>query len=191
MKNNVLEFLLSRRSVTIKSMLKPKISNKVLNQILLAGLRVPDHGALTPWKIVILKGESKIKFGGKVVLPSFLKKNPDANKNEIELEKKRFNRASIVICVLSCPVKHNKIPEWEMQLSSSLVCYNMLLAAQSMGFAAQWVTGWCAYDERVTQALGGNRMKDKIVGFIFIGGKEAEPKERIRPNLNKIVSEWK
>ena len=177
--------------MTIKSMSKPKISDNVLNQILSAGIRVPDHGALNPWKIITLKGKARNKFSEQVVLPSFLEKNPDATKDDVELEKNRFNRASIVICVLSCPVKHDKIPEWEMHLSSSLVCYNMLLASQSLGFAAQWVTGWCAYDEKILEALGGNITKDKIVGFIYIGGKETEPKERIRPNFSKIVSEWK
>ena len=62
-----------------------------------------------------------------------------------------------------------------MHLSSSIVCYNILIAAQSLGYAAQWLTGWCAYDDNILKALGGNINKDKIAGFINIGGKEKEP----------------
>ena len=31
---------------------------------------------------------------------------------------------------------------------------------------------------------------DRISGFIYIGKKENEPKERIRPELSKVVSYW-
>jgi hypothetical protein len=33
-----------------------------------------------------------------------------------------------------------------MQLSSGAVCMNLLSSAQSMGYAAQWLTEWYAYN---------------------------------------------
>ena len=191
MKNEIINFLLHRRSVSVKSMVDVNISDKDLDDILAAGIRVPDHGALNPWKIIILRGEARHKFGREVVVKSFLKNNPKAEEDLINIEKNRFSRAPIVICVLSSPVESKKIPEWEMHLSSSIVCYNILIAAQSLGYAAQWLTGWCAYDDNILKALGGNINKDKIAGFINIGGKEKEPLERIRPAKDNVITEWK
>ena len=58
----------------------------------------------------------------------------------------RFLRANVVIAVLFSPVEGTKIPEWEMMLSAGAVCQNLLVAAQSFNYAAQWLTEWYAYN---------------------------------------------
>ena len=185
----VSEFLLKRRSVTAKTMLATDIKNEDLDKIISTGLRVPDHGALSPWKIVVFKGKSRENFGKLFIAKRFKMLNSNASKDDINFEEKRFLRAGVVICIVSSPVPHNKIPEWEMQLSSAAVCQNILICAQSLGYAAQWVTEWYSYDEFIIKELGNNP-NDRISGFIYIGKKEMEPKERIRPEISKVVSFW-
>ena len=185
----VSEFLLKRRSVTAKTMIASNVKNKDLDKIISTGLRVPDHGALSPWKIVVFKGKSRENFGKLFIAKRFKMLNSNASKDDINFEEKRFLRAGVVICIVSSPVPHNKIPEWEMQLSSAAVCQNMLICAQSLGYAAQWVTEWYSYDEVIIKELGNNP-NDRISGFIYIGKKEMEPKERIRPEVSKVVSFW-
>jgi nitroreductase len=85
------------------------------------------------------------------------------------------------------PVSHPKIPFWEMQLSSGAVCSNLLVAAQSLGYAAQWLTEWYAYNNSMIKELGGNPETDKIAGFIYIGDKDKTPIERRRPNKEKVI----
>ena len=189
MSKSVSNFLLKRRSVTAKTMQASNVTNEDLNIIIASGLRVPDHGALSPWKIIIFKGESRENFGKLFLGKRFKELNPNASKEDIIFEENRFLRAGIVICIISSPVPHDKIPIWEMQLSSAAVCQNILLCAQSLGYAAQWITEWYSYDEVITQELTNNN-DDRISGFIYIGKKENEPKERIRPELSKVVSYW-
>ena len=189
MSKSVSNFLLKRRSVTAKTMQASNVTNEDLNIIIASGLRVPDHGALSPWKIIIFKGESRENFGKLFLGKRFKELNPNASKEDIIFEENRFLRAGIVICIISSPVPHDKIPIWEMQLSSAAVCQNILLCAQSLGYAAQWITEWYSYDEVITQELTNND-DDRISGFIYIGKKENEPKERIRPELSKVVSYW-
>ena len=50
-------FYLSRRSVLAKKMKNHPIKDEHIDLIVKAGIRVPDHGALNPWKIKIIKGE--------------------------------------------------------------------------------------------------------------------------------------
>ena len=78
-----------------------------------------------------------------------------------------------------------------MQLSSAAVCMNLLTSAQSMGYAAQWITEWYAYDKDVLNALGINDSSQKVSGFIYVGEKVNDPIERVRPNMSNVTSFWK
>jgi len=187
--NNIVKFLQERRSITAKKMEAGEVLAEHLENIIKCGLRVPDHGALSPWKITIVKGEALKKFGEQVLLPEFLKAQENPNPSLAELEKSRFSRASVVLIVMSTPPRGVKIPTWEMHLSAGAVCQNLLLAAQSYSYAAQWLTEWYSYSENVISALGGDPTKDKIAGCIYIGTKLTEPTERKRPLYDESVSE--
>ena len=94
----------------------------------------------------------------------------------------------MVIAVISSPVQHKSIPKWEMQLSAGAVCTTLLYAAQSLDYAAQWLTEWYSYNQKMLKTLGGKPGKEKIAGFIYIGEKVTAPMERIRPNFDTVVS---
>ena len=184
---DVINFLQSRRSVTAKNMDSSFVTDDDLNNILSCGIRVPDHGALTPWILTVIKDEARYRIGNKILAPEFKLNNPDASKEEIEFERNRFIRASVVIGVLSKPVSHPKIPLWEMELSAGAVCANLLIAAQSLGYAAQWLTEWYSYNKIMIKEIGGDPKTDKIAGFIYIGDKVKQPIERRRPLKEKVI----
>jgi len=194
MPSDVISFLQSRRSVVAKKMLPVEPSDQQLAEIIQCGLRVPDHSNVQPWRIVVLKGESRQKFSEEVVLPA-AEKNAEKKHEKLtdtmrNLELARLQRGGLVIAVLSKPVIPHKIPVWEQQLSAAAVCSHLLIAAQSLDFAAQWITEWLAYDQAIISALGGDPQNDLIAGFIHIGGKSETPTERSRPNEAEIVSYW-
>ena len=90
--------------------MSPKpIKESDLNQIIQAGIRVPDHGALNPWKLVIIQGEQLSKIDKEVILNEYIKNHPNSDKNFQEIESKKFQRAGAVIAVLSTPVEHPSI----------------------------------------------------------------------------------
>ena len=186
--NEIINFLKRRRSVTAKNMNAGNVDSNHLDKILECGLRVPDHGALNPWKICVIKGEAKNRIGVEILAKEYKLENPEASDDDLDFEKNRFNRADVVIAVLSTPVNHPKIPQWEMELSSGAVCTNLLIAAQSLGYAAQWLTEWYAYNKVLLKEFGGDPKTDKIAGFIYIGEKQKEPTERRRPIKDKIIN---
>ena len=181
-------FYLNRRSVLAKRMKNHPIKDEHIELIVKAGIRVPDHGALNPWKIKIIKGEKLKITDEEVILSEFKKTNPHASDDMLEIESKRLQRASVVLAVLSTPVDHPKISKWEMVLSSGAVCMNLLSCAQSLGYAAQWLTEWYSYNNKMLEYLGGRLDKDRISGFIYIGHKAEEPAERRRPDPQKVIS---
>ena len=184
---NVINFLKTRRSVTAKNMSSGFVADDDLSDILSCGIRVPDHGALSPWLITVIKDKARNRIGNEILAREFEARNTEASEEEIDFERNRFLRASVVVGVLFKPVSHPKIPLWEMELSAGAVCSNILTAAQSLGYAAQWLTEWYSYNENMIKELGGNPQTDKIAGFIYIGNKDKEPIERRRPLKEKVI----
>jgi nitroreductase len=184
---NIIKFLQTRRSITAKNMICNQVNEDDLDDILSCGVRVPDHGALNPWELIVIKGDAKLRIGNDILAKEYHLNNPEASVDDINFERSRLCRASVVIAVLFKPVSHPKIPFWEMQLSSGAVCSNLLIAAQSLGYAAQWLTEWYAYNNLMIKELGGNPDTDKIAGFIYIGDKEKTPIERRRPIKEKVI----
>ena len=184
----IIDFLLTRRSVTARNLTEPGPSKEQLDMILRAAHRVPDHGKLGPWRFIILKGNARAEFG-EILGAAYKKENPDAFDELIEVEKERFQRAPVIVAVTSRITPEHKIPEWEQTLSSGAACMNMLNAAHALGLAAQWITEWPAYNEDVAKALGVGE-KERIAGFIYIGTAAQPPDERTRPEISDIVTEW-
>jgi nitroreductase len=184
---NIIKFLQSRRSITAKNMIDHNINEDDLDTILNCGIRVPDHGALNPWKLIVIKNNARLRIGNDILAKEFKINNPEATEEELDYERKRFCRASVIIAVLFKPVSHPKIPLWEMELSSGAVCTTLLIAAQSLGYAAQWLTEWYAYSKAIIIELGGNPDTDKVAGFIYIGNKEKDPIERRRPKKENVI----
>ena len=107
----------------------------------------------------------------------------------IDKDRERFNFAPLVITVVACLTPGHKVPEQEQLLSAGCVCFSLLQAAQALGFGAQWLTGWAAYDPQITQSLGLGE-DERIIGFIHIGtAREAAP-ERPRPDPIQRMVDW-
>ena len=81
-------FYLKRRSVLARKMSSEPIKDENLKIILDAGIRVPDHGALNPWKIIVIKGEKLKLIDNKIILSEFKKENPNANQEQLDIESK-------------------------------------------------------------------------------------------------------
>ena len=184
----VIDSLLTRRSVVALKLTEPGPDDAQLERILTAGLRVPDHGKLTPWRVQILRKPAQAALGD-LLADRFAKNTPGAGARIIETERQRPQRAPILLVVTSTPETESRIPRMEQMLSAGAVCLNLLHASHALGFAAQWLTEWPAYDETVKAALGYGP-DDQIVGFVYIGSAAEPPTERPRPALSDVVSEW-
>lgn len=183
-----LDLLNQRRSVPSRQLGAPGPDPDQLRRLLTAAVRVPDHGKLAPWRLILLQGEAKLHFGERLAQLA-LEANPDLPASNHEKNLKRYTYAPLVIAVIGSPVAESKVPEIEQLMSAGCVCYNLLNGAQALGFGAQWLTGWAAYDARVHDLLGlaGH---EKIVGFVHVGTAALEAPERDRPDIGTLVSTW-
>ncbi|MGH1479336.1 MAG: nitroreductase family protein [Geminicoccales bacterium] len=183
---SAIESLLQRRSVVAKNIREPGPSDHELVMILKAGIRVPDHGKISPWRLQVLGKSTQVMLGD-LQANVYARANPEARDDQILAERARPSRAPVLIAVSSRLHFDHKIPEVEQLLSCGAVCQNLLNAATLLGFAAQWLTEWPAYDPRVKQALGVPS-DQHIIGFISIGTAAEPPHERPRPAFDEVVS---
>ena len=185
---DALELLKTRKSISAPFLSSPAPSEAELAEILTIASRVPDHGKLTPWRFILFKGGAGRK-ASEALARLYADKNPGADEKKLEEERKRLAQAPLVVAVVSGAAPHEKIPEFEQLLSAGNAAMNIVLAAQALGYAAQWTTGWIAYDAEAGRILG-LKAGERFVGFIHVGTPTVPPNDRPRPALADIVSEW-
>jgi len=183
-----LDLLLSRRSGSAKAMKEPGPTMPQLQHILSAASRTPDHGKLFPWRFILFEDDARNRMG-ELLVECLLSSEPQAPPERIEMERGRFMRAPVVIGVVSRVREAIPIPEWEQILSAGAACQNLVLAAHSLGFVANWITEWPAYHPLVKERLG-LKPGERIAGFIYVGTSAVTLEERPRPALSKIVTRF-
>lgn len=180
-----LNVLMSRRSVKARDMIAPGPDKATLETILNAGMRVPDHGKLTPWRFIVLEGGEREKLGD-LIAAALVSENNTGEKIAEKMKGYATQGPTLVIAVFS-PSNERPIPIWEQWLSAGAACQNILIAATALGVASQWLTGWAATSRTVANGLGLTEM-EQIAGFLFFGTQKEEPTERPRPDFNNRVS---
>ena len=185
----VIEYLLSRRSVGVAFLREPGPNAGQLSTMLTIATRVPDHGKLTPWRLVIFEGDARLA-AGEALARIALRNNPEMDAASLNVERQRFMPAPLTVGVISRPQPNPKVPEVEQLLSAGNVAFNLVHAAHAMGFAASWVTRWFTFDPVAASALGAKE-GERFVGFIHIGTPTIVPEDRPRPTLDEIVDYWR
>jgi nitroreductase len=183
-----LALLHSRRSGKARDMVHPGPDAQQREHILLAAMRVPDHGKLSPWRFVIVDADRRAALAA-VIEAAYRAEKPQASDMEINAVRAYALDAPTLIVVLSTPKIASHIPLWEQQLSAGAAIQTMLIAAHSLGFVGNWLTGWPAYSAAVRTALGGADT-DSIAGFVFIGTPGKALEERPRPDPAQIISHY-
>ncbi|MCC0079264.1 MAG: nitroreductase [Rhodobacter sp.] len=181
----VMEFLLTRRSKPANAIRPPAPEGAALAQILTAAVRVPDHGALEPWRLLVIEDGARRRLADLVrARGPRLEVAPE----KVEKSAKRWETAPAIVAVVASPKPSDKAPELEQILSAGAVCVSLVNAALATGWGAAWITGWEAFD-RIFQETGlGLQKHEQVAGFIHLGSCETPAVERSRPDLARIVS---
>ena len=187
--SSTLALLRSRRSGKARDLVAPGPDDATLADILAIATRVPDHGKLAPWRIVVIPQEQRAAFAT-MMTDAYRAERPEAGRLELETIDSYARHAPIMLALLSTPVEGSKIPLWEQQASAGAVAMQLLNAAHAHGFAGNWLSGWPAESRVVTAALGGTNALDRVYGFFFIGTQSKPLEERPRPEQSQIISIW-
>ena len=184
-----LDTINQRRSVPSRQLAEPGPDAAQLAQLLNAAIRVPDHGKLVPFRLLTISGGARARLGEQLAA-LHLRNQADIAPSVLDKDRERFNHAPLIVAVIArIEPDHPKIPAQEQLLSAGCVAYNLLLGAQALGFGAQWLTGWAAYDRDAAQLLGLSAI-ERVIAFVHIGTAQESVPERTRPALADVVGEW-
>jgi nitroreductase len=186
---DALSLLQRRHSAPSRQLGEPAPDAATLRALLEAAIRVPDHGKLVPFRLIELRGQDKLAFGEKLTERA-LRRDPQLPESKREKERLRYTFAPLVMVVVARLHDDAGIPEIEQRLCAGNVAYNILLGAYALGFGAQWLTGWAAYDAEVA-ALLGLAKNECVIGFVHVGTPQADIPDRDRPVLDDLLSQWK
>ena len=185
---DALDLLLSRRSIPAINLGEPGPTADQIKTLLTIGARVPDHGKLAPWRFILFQGSARAD-AGEALCRLKLQREPGLDPAQQDQERARLARAPLVIAVVSTAAEHVKIPLWEQKLSAGAVCMNLLNAAYAMGFAAQWLSEWYAYDAEAAHMFGLTE-GERFAGFVHVGTPMEPPFERPRPDIAALTTNW-
>ncbi|MBY0613297.1 MAG: nitroreductase family protein [Beijerinckiaceae bacterium] len=183
----VLAFLESRRSAATATLREPGPSEAGLRRFLAIAARVPDHGALTPWRFIVVRGEARNTLS-RHMIDALASAPPEDRLLAEQKIKKVFTIAPVIVIVVSRIVAGD-IPAVEQTLSAGAACMNLVTAAGAAGFGANWITGWAAYHPVAHAALQIGP-EESVAGIILLGTTDSTQPDRARPDLDTIVSYW-
>lgn len=185
---DALDPLLLRYSTPSRQLGEPGPDHTQLLQMLAAAVHVPDHGRLMPWRFLRIGGDARLRLGD-ALAQGALQRDPPLAAASIEKERRRFSFAPVIVAVIARITPNHKIPEIEQMLSGGCVCFSLLQAAHALGFGAQWLTGWAAYDPQITALLGLGE-HERVLGFIHIGSVLEVAHDRDRPDPRELLTDW-
>lgn len=185
---NRLSALHQRKSTPSRLLGPPAPNDEELRALIEAALRVPDHGRLQPWRLLAIHGEARLALGQSLVALR------EARGEQLEpavrdKDLHRFAQAPLVLAVIARIQAGHKIPQVEQMCSAAALAQNLLIGAAALGYGAQWLTGWPAYDPDVMRLLGLGE-GECVVAFIHIGSANGSLPERERPRVEDVFSEW-
>lgn len=183
---DALSLLAERRSVG--KLTDPAPPADVLDRVLTAALRAPDHGNLRAFRVIVIEGDARHALGA-LMAASVQHGNPSIEDAGLEATKKKALRAPMILAVACTPKASPKVPEIEQILTAGCIAHGILIGLQAAGFGAMWRTGGPAYDAGVKEGLG-LRAEDHIVGFLYVGTPSSEPPSLPRPSTQDHVVRW-
>lgn len=185
-------YLSSRRTIPSAHLSGPGPDKQQCNDILTLASRTPDHGKLAPWRFILITGTARQTLNDFCVArQKAVAQDEGRSLTEAEIEKTAttFTKAPVIVVLVSTASDHPKIPLWEQELAAGAVGMNLLHASNALGFSAQWLSAWMAYDQTVCTKLGLTGI-ERIAGFFHIGTPQEGPVERARPDVSDMTTHW-
>ena len=180
------DFLARRHSFSAKLYTGGVPDHAALRSILATALRVPDHGKLEPWRLVVIERGAMKRLAE---LAATRGHALGLDVEQIEKGRGHFDRGNLAVVVISAPRTVEKIPAIEQLLSAGARCFNLLATALAAGWGANWLTGWPAHDRAfITEAFGCTE-SESVAGIIHIGTPpDTAVTDRPRPDANALTT---
>jgi len=180
---NLRSYFGARRSASKRSLKEPGPSAEHLHEILQLACRTPDYGSLTPWRFVIVRSSDVQALEAKV--QSSFQPNPVPGTEQPRI----FFDTPCLVVVIGCNKPHEKITNYEQDLSVGAVCMNLLHAANAYGYDGVWLTGKVSKDPVFLSEMKV-KAEEKVAGIIYLGSTTDDREDRPRPDVASLTQHY-
>ena len=180
-----LDFLLTRRSHPVKTLILPVPDMAELKTLLTAAVRCPDHGKLEPWRFIVLQKPALERLADLAAAQAVV--------HEMDAEKtakarRQFDSGTLAVAVVEIRRSAARIPAIEQTYSAGAVCLGLVNAALAAGWGAGWLSGWPTHDRGFVEQGLDLASEERVAGLIYLGTRTATPPERPRPDVDAITT---
>lgn len=179
------EYLRNRRSHPAKLFSGPVPDRDALIAILTAATRVPDHGKLEPWRLVVVDAPVMARLSVQAAAHA---QSIGADAEQTAKARGQFDLGRLAVVVISSPKPSPKVPVIEQVLSAGALCMNIVHAASAAGWGANWLTGWPSHDAAFIATAFGCTPLETVVGIVHIGSPGPDGADRPRPDLRALIT---
>ena len=181
----VLEFLFTRRSHPVKTLVLPVPDKAELATLLTAAARCPDHGKLEPWRFIVLQKPALERLADLAEARAVASQMEAA---QIAKARRQFDLGNLAVAVVEIRRSTARIPAIEQTYSAGAVCLGLVNAALAAGWGAGWLSGWLAHDRDFVEHGFGLNGQERVAGLIYIGTRTTMPPERPRPDIDAVTT---
>ena len=177
----------SRQHVSPKRLGDPGPDCNQIGKILAAAGAAPDHGQLTPWRLVIVAPERRYLLG-EAFADALIERDPEATEVQKQEARAKAGRGPFLLLVIArlAPALGDAHPQ-ERLISAGCAVQNMLLSAHAMGFGAGLSSGRALYS-RPMRRLFQLAEDEQPLCFLTVGTVLKGKPFRPRPSMDDYTS---
>jgi nitroreductase len=183
-----LRSLLARRSAPALQLREPGPSQAQIELAVDAALSAPDHGALKPLRLILIRGEARARLS-ELFVSRMQQRDAGIPPGKIDKARRMPLAAPLVIAIGARVLVPHKVPELEQLLAAGAGVMNLLNAFHAQGYGAIWLTGGNAYDPEIARALQF-APDERSLGFVYVGSAPSLDAPPRRLDRASTVREW-
>ncbi len=183
-----LQPLLARRSVSPRRLCEPGPAADEIAAAVAAGLRAPDHGGLSPWRVVVVERAQRPALA-RLFVDEKRRRDPSASPEELARASAHAIDVPTLLAFVVGPRADAAVPEHEQWLAAGAALMNVLNAFELLGFGAILLSGERCADAVLRTALGV-RADEVLAGFVSIGSVVLRPPAAAPKAVERVLSVW-
>jgi nitroreductase len=156
----LVEAVRTRRSVLKVTDAAP--SDDEVRELVALAASGPDHAALRPWRLVLMRGEARSRLGA-----AFAAAHDDSD-SAAKAAAKPLRAPLLVGIVFRPTADHPKAPEWEQLIAAAGVAVTLQLLLHDRGWMAAWRSGK-QLDEPPVRDVMGLAPGERLLGWLYVG----------------------
>jgi Nitroreductase len=155
-------------------------SHEELLPLVAAATRVADHGALTPWRLLELRGSARELLGAALAQATRDALHGEAP-DEVERRAARMAakplRAPLLIAIVAVHRQSSKVTTWEQDAAAAGVGHLLSLVLDDAGWGVMWRTGTFT-DAPPVRTVHRLEESEHLLGWLYVGGRPPGSRDR-------------